>query len=51
VFIETSAKEDTNVSNLFINISKQLPTATAETNALPEIVDPYGGGKKKGGCC
>lgn len=51
VFIETSAKEDTNVSDLFINISKQLPTATTETNALPEIVDPYGGGKKKGNCC
>ncbi|GMF10400.1 unnamed protein product [Phytophthora lilii] len=52
LFIETSAKEDTNVSDLFIQISQALPTASAESNALPEIVDPYGGGKKKaGGCC
>ena len=51
VFIETSAKEDTNVSDLFINISKQLPLASNESNSLPEIVDPYGSGKKKGGCC
>ncbi|DBA04266.1 TPA: hypothetical protein N0F65_009501 [Lagenidium giganteum] len=51
VFIETSAKEDTNVSDLFIQISQMLPKASAESNALPEIVDPYGGGKKKGGCC
>jgi len=51
LFIETSAKEDTNVSDLFISISKQLPSATQDNNALPEIVDPYGGGKKKGGCC
>ncbi|KAF4046754.1 Ras family [Phytophthora infestans] len=52
LFIETSAKEDTNVSDLFIQISQALPTASAESNALPEIVDPYGGGKKKSsGCC
>ncbi|RLN89702.1 hypothetical protein BBJ28_00011886 [Nothophytophthora sp. Chile5] len=52
LFIETSAKEDTNVSDLFIQISQALPTASTESNALPEIVDPYGGGKKKsGGCC
>ena len=52
LFIETSAKEDTNVSDLFIQISQALPIASAESNALPEIVDPYGGGKKKaGGCC
>ncbi|GAB9476521.1 hypothetical protein Gpo141_00013585 [Globisporangium polare] len=52
LFIETSAKEDRNVSDLFIQISQALPTASNESNALPEIVDPYGGGKKKsGGCC
>lgn len=53
LFIETSAKEDRNVSDLFIQISQALPTASTESNALPEIVDPYGGGKKKssGGCC
>ncbi|CAH0478221.1 unnamed protein product [Peronospora belbahrii] len=52
LFIETSAKEDTNVSDLFIQISQALPIASAESNALPEIVDPYGAGKKKsGGCC
>ncbi|GLD98913.1 hypothetical protein PINS_up007631 [Pythium insidiosum] len=51
LFIETSAKEDTNVSDLFIKISEALPTSSTESNALPEIVDPYGGGKKKGGCC
>ena len=51
LFIETSAKEDTNVSDMFIQLSKALPSAT-ESNALPEIVDPYGGGKQKsGGCC
>nr|CCA22973.1 Rab5 family GTPase putative [Albugo laibachii Nc14] len=51
LFIETSAKEDTNVSDLFISISKQLPTAAAETNALPEILDPYGGVQQKNRCC
>ncbi|KAL7685516.1 putative small GTP-binding protein [Plasmopara halstedii] len=51
LFIETSAKEDTNVSDLFIQISQALPTASAETNALPEIVDPYGGNKKKSSSC
>ncbi|TMW61298.1 hypothetical protein Poli38472_013761 [Pythium oligandrum] len=51
LFIETSAKEDTNVSDLFIQISTALPSASTESNALPDIVDPYGGGKKKGGCC
>ncbi|TYZ57587.1 hypothetical protein PybrP1_013208 [[Pythium] brassicae (nom. inval.)] len=52
LFIETSAKEDRNVSDLFIQISQALPTASSESNALPEIVDPYGSGKKKsGGCC
>ncbi|CEG42404.1 gtp binding protein [Plasmopara halstedii] len=51
LFIETSAKEDTNVSDLFIQISQALPTASAESNALPEIVDPYGGNKKKSSSC
>lgn len=51
LFIETSAKEDTNVSDLFIQISDLLPNPSTESNVLPEIVDPYGGGKKKGGCC
>ncbi|CCI41542.1 hypothetical protein ABG067_004934 [Albugo candida] len=51
LFIETSAKEDTNVSDLFISISKQLPVAAAETNALPEILDPYGGVQHKNRCC
>lgn len=51
LFIETSAKEDTNVSDLFISISKQLPSSVEDNNALPEIVDPYGAGRKKGGCC
>lgn len=68
LFIETSAKEDTNVSDLFISIStlkyfscppaltmlllgKKLPSALDDHDALPEIVDPYGNGRKKGGCC
>lgn len=52
LFIETSAKEDTNVSDLFIQISQALPAESPESNALPEVVDPYGGGRKKsGGCC
>lgn len=39
------------MSDLFISISKQLPVAAAETNALPEILDPYGGVQHKNRCC
>ena len=33
------------------DVGKQLPASLHDNNALPDIVDPYGGGRKKGGCC
>jgi hypothetical protein len=38
LFIETSAKEDTNVTALFIDISKRLP-ASSQQAKLPDIHD------------
>jgi len=48
LFIETSAKEDTNVSELFVKISKQLPQADMSAT-VPGF--PAANQKQKGGCC
>ena len=54
LFVETSAKEDTNVHELFVNISKRLPeTAATSGSSLPDVADlsdPHARGKQ-GGCC
>jgi len=54
LFVETSAKEDTNVHDLFVDISKRLPSPAAkERGGLPDIHDlsePSGGSAGKG-CC
>lgn len=52
LFIETSAKEDSNVTKLFIDISKRLP-ASSQQAKLPDIhdlSDPSTRGKS-GKCC
>ena len=53
LFVETSAKEDTNVHELFVNISKRLPEAAATAgSSLPDVADlanPHA--RAQGGCC
>lgn len=51
LFIETSAKEDTNVTNLFVDISKRLPAPNDAANELPPGFTVGGNnGGRQGGC-
>lgn len=55
IFTETSAKTDTKVSDLFVDISRHLPKEQAQGHSAQSsitVVSASGGGKKKkGGCC
>lgn len=55
IFMETSAKENINVRNLFLEIAKKLPTSPVaqEKESFPIIANPQNGSSKssKGGCC
>merc|ERR1711865_1085960 len=48
LYTETSAKQDKNVTALFIDISKRLPAATPQPEVFP-MSDP--GRSNSGGCC
>jgi len=52
LFIETSAKTDSNVTALFIDISKRLPAASSQS-ALPDIHDlsDQSSRRGQGSCC
>ncbi len=51
IFMETSAKENINVRNLFTEIAKKLPTNPAinEKESFPIV--PPSQSRDKGGCC
>jgi small GTP-binding protein len=55
IFTETSAKTDSKVSDLFVDISRHLPkeqTPGHSAQSSITVVSASGGGKKKkGGCC
>jgi len=53
IFMETSAKENINVRNLFLEISKKLPTAPTqqEKETFPIAPSQQAGQRSKGGCC
>jgi len=53
IFMETSAKENINVRNLFLEISKKLPTAPSqqEKETFPIVPSQQSAQRSKGGCC
>jgi small GTP-binding protein len=53
IFMETSAKENINVRNLFLEIAKKLPTTPVaqEKEAFPIMPSPNAQKKAGGGCC
>jgi len=52
-FIETSAKTNVNVRELFLAVARQLPKESNEEKTGDFILteEEYGDSKKKGGCC
>lgn len=51
--METSAKTNVNIRELFLVIARKLPKESNESQNSTFILDEddYGDGEKKGGCC